>query len=72
MQNISITITGASLTPEWETLEKAIAQMTCKQGKLTRIRKQCDCDYRGSGAYEVDFSPIQGDLIKVQLVVSNR
>ena len=69
MRQINITITGVEQTPEWETLQKVIVQATHTEGKLTRIYKQAGCDYRGPGTYELDFTPTQGDLIKVKFEV---
>ena len=69
MRQINITITGVEQTPEWETLQQVIVQATHTEGKLTRIHKQAGCDYRGPGTYDLDFTPKQGDLIKVKLEV---
>jgi hypothetical protein len=72
MRQINITITGVGLTPEWETLQQVIVQASHTEGKLTRIHKQAGCDYRGPGTYDLDFTPTQGDLIKVKFEVQER
>lgn len=53
---MEITIKSAKWTPEWETLQLMLCQMTGKNVKLTRIaRVDGGVDYRAPGVYEVNY-----------------
>lgn len=68
--DITITITGCKMTPEWETLQAALRQATSDDSlKFVRIaRNDNRPDYRGLGVYSLLATSLNGDK-KIQLEV---
>ena len=70
---MEITITCATYTPRWDTLEKVIQEVTNDEDRVGRIvqiiRSDGGVDYRGPGHYTVGFRTPADDMLMVSLTV---
>lgn len=70
---MKITITGASRTPNWNTIQDVLRETTGhEKGMLTRIaRKDNGVDYTAPGAFDLAFATFDGACSKpVELTVT--
>jgi hypothetical protein len=67
---VTITITGAKLTPSWDRLQAMIGEMLQEKGLLTRIqREDHGVDYRAPGRYSLDYTT-EEKVFSILLVVT--